>query len=236
MKSGIYSILKYLFLLLVGLGLLWLAFRGVNIRSTLNELRETNMFWVLVSVVASLIAFTSRAHRWNMLIKTSGYTPGLYNTSIALMIGYLANLAIPRLGEVTRCGTLSKSGKIPFDLLIGTVIVERALDVVCLLICVVVTAFVTYERLGDFISVNLLGPAGNKISQLVYSPYFYIFLLILLISIVIWVVSKRKNVGSEKKKSFTDKIASMLTGILEGLRSIRKLESPGAFIFHTLLI
>ncbi len=140
MSFRIYSILKYVFLLLVGLALLWLAFRGVNIRTTLNELKETNLFWLLVSVLASLIAFTSRAHRWNMLIKPSGYSPGLYKTSIALMIGYLANLAIPRLGEVTRCGTLSKSGTIPFDLLIGTVIVERALDVVCLLICVLMTA------------------------------------------------------------------------------------------------
>lgn len=236
MNSRFFSILKYIFLLMLGLGLLWLAFRGVNIRSTLNELRETNIFWVLLSVLASLVAFTSRAHRWNMLIKPSGYSPGLFNTSVALMIGYLANLAIPRLGEVTRCGTLSKSEKIPFDLLIGTVIVERALDVICLLICVVMTALITYERLGNFLNENLFIPLTGKLEQLIFSPYFYIGIIILLLLLIIARLAKRKKVQSASGPGIIGKIAGMLKGIIEGLRSIGKLKDPGAFIFHTVLI
>lgn len=221
---------------MIGLALLWLAFRGVDIRSTLNELRETNIFWVLLSVLASLIAFTSRARRWNMLIKPSGYSPSLYRTSIALMIGYLANLAIPRLGEVTRCGTLSKSEKIPFDLLLGTVIVERALDVICLLLCVLMTAAITYDRLGNFLNENLFKPIGEKLSNLARSPYFYFFILAVIILIIIVRISKKKNKPGAAKPGFADKIASLLKGIVEGLRSIGKLKSPTAFLFHTILI
>ena len=234
MKQGIFSIAKYVLLLLVGFGLLWLAFRGVDINSTLNELRETNMFWVLLSVLASLIAFTSRAYRWNMLIKPSGYSPTLYKTSIALMIGYLANLAIPRLGEVTRCGTLSKSANIPFDLLLGTVIVERALDVICLLICVLMTAAITYERLGNFLNENLFEPLGEKLQQVLQSPYFYIVLLSILILSIFYRMNRKKQ-NAEKQGSLA-KLSSMLKGILEGLRSIRKIKNPGAFLFHTILI
>lgn len=236
MKSGIYNSLKYIFLLGIGIALLWLAFRGVDIRSTLNELRETNMFWVLLSVLASLIAFTSRAHRWNMLIKPSGYSPTLYKTSIALMIGYLANLAIPRLGEVTRCGTLSKSDNIPFDLLIGTVIVERALDVICLLICVLLTAAITYDRLGNFLNKNLFEPLAEKLQQLAYSPIFYILIIILLLAFIFYRLNKKKQTEDGQKQGLAGKISSMLKGILEGLRSIRKLKSPMAFLFHTILI
>jgi len=236
LKSGIYNSLKYIFLLCIGIALLWLAFRGVDISSTLNELRETNMFWVLLSVLASLIAFTSRAHRWNMLIKPSGYSPTLYKTSIALMIGYLANLAIPRLGEVTRCGTLSKSDKIPFDLLIGTVIVERALDVICLLICVLLTAAITYDRLGNFLNANLFKPLGEKMQQLTSSPTFYILIVILLALFIFYRMNKKKQTDEVQKQGLAGKISSMLKGILEGLRSIRKLKSPMAFLFHTILI
>lgn len=236
MKAGIYNSVKYIFLLCLGIALLWLAFRGVDIRSTLNELRETNMFWVLLSVLASLIAFTSRAHRWNMLIKPSGYSPTLYKTSIALMIGYLANLAIPRLGEVTRCGTLSKSEKIPFDLLLGTVIVERALDVICLLLCVLLTAAITYDRLGNFLNDNLFKPLGEKLQLLLYSPAFYVVILILLVLFIIYRMNKKKIETTKEKKGLGGKISSMLKGILEGLRSIRKLKNPVAFLFHTVLI
>lgn len=236
MYSKIYSVLKYVFLLLVGLGLLWLAFRGVDIHSTLNELRETNIYWVLLSVVASLIAFTSRAHRWNMLIKPSGYSPSLYKTSLALMIGYLANLAIPRLGEVTRCGTLSKSEKIPFDLLLGTVIVERALDVICLLIAVLMTALITYEHLGNFLNENLFRPVGDKLEDLASSPYFYFTILAILFLVIAFRVKKKNKKEANAKPGLFGKFTFMFKGILEGLRSIRKLKNPVSFIFHTILI
>lgn len=152
------------------------------------------------------------------------------------MIGYLANLAIPRLGEVTRCGTLSKSGKIPFDLLIGTVIVERVLDVICLLACILATAMITYERLGNFLNENFFHPVGEKLQGLTTSPYFYVLILVVLLFVLILRIKKNTKTESTKKPGILEKISSMLKGILQGLRSIRKLKSPAAFIFHTLLI
>ena len=113
MNKVFLSIVKYALILSIGVALLWLAFRGVSLKDTIDEMMQANFFWLFVSILASLIAFFSRAIRWNMLIEPLGYKPAISNTLAALMIGYLANLAVPRLGEVTRCGTLSRNEKIP---------------------------------------------------------------------------------------------------------------------------
>ena len=139
MHKPLLSIIKYLFLLAVAGGLLYLAFRGVDLNKMVKSIAEANYGWLSVSVIVSLVAFVSRAYRWNLLIEPLGYEPKLSSTGYSLMVGYLANLAVPRLGEVSRCGSLSKAEKIPFNSLLGTVIVERVMDVICLIICLLLT-------------------------------------------------------------------------------------------------
>ena len=114
MQKKLTAILRYALLLFIGMMLLWLAFRGIDVRSTLNEFRNIDYGWLSVSILVSVIAFFSRARRWNLLIHPLGYRPQLTDTSNALMVGYLANLAVPRLGEVTRCGSLNRTSKVPF--------------------------------------------------------------------------------------------------------------------------
>ena len=94
MKTKIFASLKYVLILSIGIGMLWLAFRGVKLKDTFDEMLKANFFWLFLSVFASLVAFLSRAIRWNMLIEPLGYKPSVKNTSAALMIGYLANLAV----------------------------------------------------------------------------------------------------------------------------------------------
>ena len=236
LTKKIISILKYLLLLILGIGMLWLAFRGVNLNQILDEISEVNWFWLSLSIGVSLIAFLSRAQRWNMLIKPTGYSPKLSNTANSLMVGYLANLAFPRLGEVTRCGSLNRVEKVPFDVLLGTVIVERALDVICLLLCIVMTAVIEYERLGNFLNQNLFDPLQQKATMLFASTLFYVVLGTFLLLLFIFIYYQRKNKSGADKGGFLHKASSLLKGIMEGLRSVRKLEKPGWFVFHTVLI
>ena len=105
--------------------LLWLAFRGQNLEQIVYDLKNANYLWVLASVLVSILAHYARALRWNMLIQPLGFKPSNSNTFHAVMVGYLANLAVPRMGEVSRCGVLNRTDKIPLNNLIGTVIVER---------------------------------------------------------------------------------------------------------------
>lgn len=213
--------------------MLLLAFKGVDLNKAFEEIKQANIFWIILSVMCSIIAHISRAYRWNILIEPLGYKPKLTNTTYAVLIGYLANLALPRLGEVTRCGSLNKAEKVPFDALFGTVIVERVIDVLSLLVCIVLTAIFEYERLGHFLYDNLFEPFRNKIEILIYSPLFISAAVIAVVFIIIFVRLIRKNSG---KYGFISKIVSALKGIVHGLKSIREIKRPWSFLFHSVLI
>ena len=153
----------------------------------------------------------------------------------ALMAGYLANLAIPRLGEITRCGTLNRTAKVPFEILLGTVIVERVLDVLCLAACMLLTAWVEHDRLWSFILTNLIEPVQQKLH---FGSLFMLLMLIgsVLALLTVFILRKYLIKGSRKTKNSDSKFYRMLTGILDGLRSVRKIEQKGAFVFHTFFI
>lgn len=231
MNKILLPVLKYIIILGIGVGLLWLAFSGVSLGETIDEMMQADFFWLFVSVLASLIAFVSRAIRWNMLIEPLGFKPKVSNTSAALMIGYLANLAVPRLGEVTRCGSLSRSEKIPFDSLLGTVIIERLIDVLCLLIFILLVAVFEFNRLGNFLNDNIYNPLAGNILKAVKSP-LVISISIFLLLIILWYIFRKKNTSN----SLLQKIAQVMKSIITGIDSIRKIKKPSGFIFHTVLI
>ncbi|MEQ9050951.1 MAG: lysylphosphatidylglycerol synthase transmembrane domain-containing protein, partial [Marinoscillum sp.] len=120
------SVLKYTFSLGLALALLYLAFRNVDFSEFIEKSRQVNYTWVIVSILLSLVAYYARAYRWNILLKPLGY-PNLnvHKTNLAVLVGYLANLAFPRLGEVTRCGMMKRSDDVPVSTSLGTVITER---------------------------------------------------------------------------------------------------------------
>jgi len=233
MKSKLLSFLKYILLLAVAFALLALAFRGVSVGKILNQMLQANMFWVLVSVIPSLAALVSRAYRWKLLIESSGYSAPLNKTTYSLMVGYFANLAFPRLGEVTRCGALSKSESIPFNVLLGTVIVERVIDVVSLLLCLLLACILEFNRLGNFLLDNIINPLVKKIAQLFHSPLILIGFIVLIIALAFvlrYFNSKKNEAGKESK------VAGFIKGLIDGLKSVAKLKRPWPFIFHSVLI
>jgi hypothetical protein len=233
MNPKLLSLIKYLLLLAVAFGLLALAFRGINVNKVIHDMLQANMFWVLLSVFISFIAFISRAYRWNLLIESTGYSPPLKKTFYALMVGYFANLAFPRLGEVTRCGSLSKAEAIPFTSLLGTVIVERVIDVVSLFICLLMAAIIEYKRLGDFLQDNIIHPIVDKYKQIMGSPVFLVAAILLMAVLVFGIIIYIKRVRQKGKES---KWVQLMKGLVNGLKSIAKLKRPWLFIFHSIFI
>ena len=223
------SILRYLFLIAVAVILLLFAFKGIDTKKVFEQISHANIFWLTVSGLISIIAFLARAHRWILLIEPMGYSPSLKNTTYSVMVGYFANLAFPRLGEVSRCGALSKAESIPFNKLLGTVIVERIIDVLSLLVCILLAAAIEYERLGNFFSEKIFGPLKEKLQQLTNSPVLLISLILVLIILVFAVIYflKRKS-GSGINK--------IIRGFVDGLRSVGNLKRPGLFIFQSVFI
>lgn len=233
MKPKLISFFKYLLLLIISFGLLAFAFRGVNVNNIIHEIWKANLFWVLFSAFISVIALISRAYRWKLLIESAGYQPPLNKTLYALMIGYFANLAFPRLGEVTRCGSLSKAAAIPFTSLLGTVIVERVVDVISLVVCILLAAAIEYKRLANFLNDNILQPIIEKLTQLLNSPFYITIGIILAAAFIYFILYYSKKTREKRKES---KLFQFVKGLVHGLRSIATLKRPWLFVFHSVFI
>ena len=117
-------------------------------------------------MVLSILSHVSRAIRWRILLQPLGFNPKLSNTFFAVMVGYLANFALPRLGEVSRCGVLTKYEKIPFTEAFGTVIAERVIDLLCLIIIFFATLFFQFNELWGLTNDYIVQPAKLKFSSI----------------------------------------------------------------------
>lgn len=215
---------------MLGLGglMLWLTFRGMDLSHIWEKIKNARFGWVFLSAVFSFIAFISRAYRWNMLLEPAGYKPLLKNTSYAVMFAYLANLAFPRLGEVTRCGALSKKEKIPFDILFGTVIVERVLDVLSLFIAIGIVSLLEFNTMGKFIYDNFLVGMAAK--------FTIVNMLIVLSAAVASTFVIIRIIKDKSESGFIFRFKKLLGGIGTGLKSILKIKNLPLFIFHSIFI
>ncbi len=132
------TIVKFLLFLGLGLFVIWLSLRGLSQEEKsqiLNSFRTANYNWVILAIILGILSHLLRSLRWMLFFEPMGYKPTLKVTFYAVMVGYFANMAFPRLGEVTRCGILAKYERIPFNKSFGTVITERAIDMLLFLPC-----------------------------------------------------------------------------------------------------
>jgi uncharacterized protein (TIRG00374 family) len=168
-----------------------------------------------------------------MLIKPLGHNPSNSNAFHAVMIGYLANLAIPRIGEVTRCTILNRTNQIPLNRLIGTVIVERIIDVLFLLIILLLSVFIEYSTIIDFVQVNVLGGFSEKLKNAQSLGLFA--LLGLAIGIIAFYIIRKRHERLLENNIYK-KIFSIIEGFKEGLISIFNLENKFLFIIYSCAI
>ncbi len=234
LKTNLIKIVKFLGFLSVGVLLLFLAFRGMSLDSLADDLKHARYSWVMLSLFFAFIAYVSRAIRWRLIIEPLDYHPGLRNTFYALMVGYLANFAFPRIGEITRCATLSKKEKIPVERLIGTVIVERAVDLITLLILLILLVVLRFDTFGTFFRENVFIPLGDKISSTLNFTWFVWVVTAITLSVLLtlFLVFRNRLNGMH----FVSRIKNMIRGVLEGLKTIYKMKKRWQFIFHTVLI
>lgn len=229
MKS-LTNIIKYLLFFIIGFGLLWYTFRNQSLEDIYYKISHAHLGWVMLSLVISSMALISRSMRWNLLIEPLGYRPKLSSAFYSLMVGYFANLAIPRIGEISRCGALSKAEDIPFNKLIGTVIIERFSDLLMLIVSIIILAMAEYELLGGFLSEKIIDPILNGVQN---SAVLIIVIaaVFIVIGIVIWKWLQSPSSGNLKLK-----IRNILFDVLEGLKSVFRMKNGYAFIGHTLFI
>lgn len=216
-------------LLLAG-ALFYFAFKDVEFEDMVKKVSEVNYWWIILSITLSLLSHWLRAYRWNLMLKPLGYDK-LSNsrTYLAVMTGYLANLAFPRLGEVTRCGVMKRNEKIPMSISFGTVITERVLDFLILLTLIVLDFFVEFELVYDF----FISSVGWD-TQVDHTVNVIIIISSLIVLGVIGVMILKRILEHEFENALLQKAHRILTDIVNGLMSIRKVENISGFVLSTI--
>jgi len=229
-NSKIFNTLKYLIFLSIGIFLFSRVYKDYDIETFKNTLRNVKWGWIILSLVLGLLSHLSRAVRWNMLIYPLGYKPKLINTFLSIMILYATNLVIPRGGEVARCTVLSRYEKIPFSKLAGTVVTERTADMILLMILVFITIFSQIGIFTQFVDNN---PEFGQNFGFIFTAWFWIIAVILGISslFILWKLRYRL-----KQIKFIGKLFDLLYNFFEGIKSVKNLKNPFAFIAHSIFI
>ena len=226
MKSTLRSLLQYVGMIALTALLLWLSLRGLTLGEGENKSdflwkawQNSNKGYLGLMALVAILSHLLRAERWRMLLVPTGNKVGLTNSFLSLMIGYLVNLAVPRGGEVSRCYNLYKLEKTPVEVSFGTVVVERMVDVVCLLLLIALSFFAEWQKLKKFIdSLNFSSGEGFSISP---------WMVVVVIGGVIFVAAiffLRKN----------KKLLKIIEGFKEGLLAIFKMQNKGLFIAYSL--
>lgn len=233
MKKRLISIFKYLVFLLLGLGLLWLSFRNIELAALWDDIRSANYMWMGFAVIFAIISHIFRALRWNLLINSMGYKTRVSTTFSAVMIGYLANTAVPRMGEIMRCGVLSRKEKISFNALFGSVISERLFDLIVLMLLLLAVVAFQWDMLGEFV-LQMTNPFVNSITRngLTLSLFFASVLAVMLL---LYFLRKRFK-DHLQELPFYDKFRDLIVGLLDGIKTIKRMRQKWLFLFYTVMI
>jgi uncharacterized protein (TIRG00374 family) len=227
------NIFKYFLLFALSMFLMWYALKGIDFQLVLKQLRTANYFWISISLIIAASGYFSRAYRWKMQLDPTGHKAGFWDVYNAMMVGYLANLVLPRAGEVIRCSVLKRTDRIPVKVSLGTVITERVIDLLILLSLITLTFFVEFDRLHDFF-LGFLNDKYDSFQQnsfLIYS-IIGISLLLTIVGIVLLIIYLNRL----RENVYFVKLVAFARGVLEGVFSVIKLERKGVFIFHTLFV
>lgn len=222
-KKKYISIAKTILPLLLGVFLIFYSIGEASPEERTElwkNITQANPFWLLLSVFLGCLSHLSRAYRWQYLLQPMGYKTNFKLRFMAIMAGYLANMGIPRSGEVLRAASLSTYQNIPFEKSFGTIISERVADLVMLLI-ILGGSVVFNQRL----IINFLKDYN-------INPFFTIMLLsgLLLFGLLgLQLLKKTKHPLLQKIKNFGQ-------GILEGMKSIFQMKYTFAFLAHTIFI
>lgn len=211
-----------------GVTIFWLIYKDLDIgmlRSVLKN--DLNYTWVWISLVIGILSHISRSIRWIYLIEPMGIKPGLKNTFMSVMFGYLMNLVLPRMGEISRCGAMAKYEKVPFMKLVGTVVTERIIDVIVLLLF---TLLALLSQFGLIVQLFRNNPAMKENAlRMVTSPWLIISFLLIILLLILF----RKRIA---RTQLFRKMEQTLGHLREGLMSVKYVRKKGAFIFHSILI
>ena len=214
--------IRYFAFTALAIGLLYWAYKGVSIQDIVGQILNTHWIWIVAALVIEYVSVIFRGIRWNQLLKPLGHKANTWNAIHAVAFGYCMNDLVPRSGEVARCTLLFKSDKIPVSTLVGTVIVERVIDMVM---------FGLLLLTGILLLPSTLSSLMNETK----SPGFTLELgIVLLVLAIIGILVLRYILKNTFNNKFIEKFAEFIRGTWRAFLSVGKIEGKLTFILLTI--
>ncbi len=237
MKSKLVAIGRFTLFFGIGIFFIWLFLRNLSAEQKteiLSSFGKANYWWIGFAIALGVLSHYFRALRWKMLIEPLGYNPGTTNTFFAVMIGYIANLALPRLGEVSRCTVLTRYENVPFNKSFGTVITERALDLLMFVFLFFLNLALQFGKLSVYINEKIYKPLEQKFHLgMDLSGSFSILVITLIVVFGLLFLIFRKRIINH---SLYLKVRGLFVGFLEGIKSLTRIKHIWLFVFYSLAI
>ena len=220
MSKKLKSYIKILLPISIGIFCIFFSFRNVSFTDFTKYFYEINYLWVFVGIFLGALSHISRSYRWKYLIEPLGYKLGFINSVLAVFSAYLINYTIPRAGDIARATMISKYEKIPLDKTLGTIVAERAVDVICILTIIATGLIFEFNRISE------------KLISLIENTEISVVIIYVGVIILILFVSNRVL----RKSKYYKSILNFFSGIVEGLTIIFKMEKRVPFILHSIFI
>ena len=217
------SLIKVIIPLGIGVFFIHLMLRATSLddrRLIFDYIKNADLRFIMLSVLFGILSHVSRAYRWKFMLAPMGYKPRFVNTILAVLIAYLANLGIPRSGEILRATTLSSYEKIPFEKSFGTIIAERLVDLIFLLSFIFLALILQYDLIWQVLREKQI-----SLSSIIVAAVVTMITFICL-----------KFLFKKNHSMPINRIKTFLKGLSEGILSFKSMTNKGAFVLHTIFI
>lgn len=223
MSYSLKKTLKIVVPILLGLFLVWYLYSSTTPEQReqiVSYIGQADLFWVCISIIIGILSHISRAIRWNYLLEPLGYQPKISNNTLIILTAYLANLGVPRSGEILRATALTTYEGVPFEKGMGTIVTERIIDLIMLVLVIGVALLLQTDLILGFIMESGLGIIGGGV-----------ILLLGVLGLIVGIQILKKS-----KSPFAVKLKTFLNDVLQGVLSIFKMKRKWSFLFHTIFI
>lgn len=226
MRKNLGNIVKLLVGILISVYLIKFLFEDIDYTEMMSHVRNIDWYFMVIMIFLSGMSNVSRGLRWNILLNDQGIKTDRKGLIMGVFFSYFINILFPRAGELARCTSVSYKYGLPTDKLLGTVVLERVIDMLMLLLCIALVLFLDFDLFGGFFLERLASLkdllSGN---------------MTLLVGVIsIGILGLTSLFLLRKKISFIEKILGFFKGVLQGLISLKTLNRKGLFLFHTVLI
>lgn len=229
MSKTFKTIIKYTLAIGLAVLLLYLAFRKLNWNDFVTGLKSCNYWLILATIALQWFITYLRGNRWRIMMRPLSKEITRKETYDAYAICYLSNMAVTRAGEVVRCGLIADTGKATLEGALGTVIIERAWDILCVFLLCIPLLF--FGKFRDFLVEKMFKPAASSLNM----SWIWLILIIVAVCVVIILIirANKERIAASKVGS---KVMKFCKGLVDGIKAGFKMEHKWAFFAYTAVI